>query len=267
MLDEGLARVTTQVDVETLRFTAMQGDRQVATANLADESDRTELEKFFWHLLPTLPAPPILVRSRTGHFMDKPDNVISLINLTTLRSLEEQWGFEIDPLRFRANIYIDGAKPWEEFDWVGREIKIGEAVFTVDRRNGRCGATNVNPTTGRRDLDIPGSLRAAFGHKNLGIYLIARESGRIAVGDDLYMPPLSQPSTAAIRPPTPLVNGARRSFICRGCYFIYEETKGLPQQSIRPGTPFAIIPASWRCPDCGTEKATFRPYVDGAVAT
>jgi GntR family transcriptional regulator/MocR family aminotransferase len=265
MLDEGLAHVTTQVDVETLRFTAMQGNRQVATANLADEADRTELEKFFWQLLPTLAAPPALVRSRTGHFMDKPDNVISLINLTTLRSLEEQWGFDIDPLRFRANIYIDGAKPWEEFDWVGHEIKIGEAVFTVDRRNGRCGATNVNPTTGRRDLDIPGSLRAAFGHKNLGIYLIARESGRIAVGDDLYMPPLSQPSTA-VRPP-PLVNGARRSFICRGCYFIYEETKGLPQQSIRPGTPFAIIPASWRCPDCGTEKATFRPHVDGAVAT
>ena len=28
-----------------------------------------------------------------GHFMDKPDNVISLINLATVRSLEEQWGY------------------------------------------------------------------------------------------------------------------------------------------------------------------------------
>ncbi|MGO9050002.1 MAG: rubredoxin [Xanthobacteraceae bacterium] len=22
------------------------------------------------------------------------------------------------------------------------------------------------------------------------------------------------------------------------------------------------IPADWRCPDCGTEKTTFRPYVE-----
>ena len=87
--------------------------------------------------------------------MDKPDNVISLINLATVRSLEQQWGVAIDPLRFRANIYVDGAKPWEEFDWVGSEIRIGGTVFSVDRKNGRCGATNVNPATGRRDLDIP----------------------------------------------------------------------------------------------------------------
>ena len=140
-------------------------------AHLADEGDRAKLENFFWQLVPTLRAPPALVRSAGGHFMDKPDNVISLINLATVRSLEAQWGVEIDPLRFRANIYIDGAEPWEEFNWVGGEIRIGDTVFAVDRKNGRCGATNVNPATGRRDLDIPGSLRAAFGHKNLGVYL------------------------------------------------------------------------------------------------
>jgi GntR family transcriptional regulator / MocR family aminotransferase len=266
MLDEGLARVNTHLDLETLRLTAMQGNQHLASANLADESDPTEIEKFFWQLLPALPGPPALVRSRNGHFMDKPDNVISLINLATVRSLEEQWGFDIDPLRFRANIYIDGAKPWDEFDWIGCDVRIGDAVFAVDRKNGRCGATNVNPVNGRRDLDIPGSLRAAFGHKNLGIYLIAREGGTIAVGDELYAPPGKQPSLVN-RPPVPVVNGARRSFMCRGCYFIYEEAKGLPQQSIKPGTPFAAIPTSWRCPDCGTDKVTFRPYVERAVTT
>jgi GntR family transcriptional regulator/MocR family aminotransferase len=213
-------------------------------------------------LLPTLSAPPTLVRSRDGHFMDKPDSVISLINLATVRSLEEQWGYEIDPLRFRANIYIDGAKPWEEFDWVGGDIRIGNALCSVDRKNGRCGATNVNPATGRRDLDIPGSLRAAFGHKNLGIYLIVRESGEITTGDSVDTPQVRAPNGAA----APAFRVAERSFICRGCYYIYEEAKGLPQQSIRPGTSFASIPASWRCPDCGTEKSTFRPYVEMAAA-
>jgi GntR family transcriptional regulator/MocR family aminotransferase len=197
--------------------------------------------------------------------MDKPDNVISLINLATVRSLEEKWGVEIDPLRFRANLYIDGANPWEEFDWVGSDIRLGNAVFAVDRKNGRCGATNVNPATGRRDLDIPGSLRATFGHKNLGIYLLAREGGEVAVGDSVLVP-RSAPARAVAHPPAP-GNGAQRRFICRGCYFIYEEATGLPQQCITPGTPFTAIPASWRCPDCGTEKTTFRPYVENVAAS
>jgi GntR family transcriptional regulator/MocR family aminotransferase len=266
MLDENLARVNTALDLETLRLTVKQGNQQVASAQLADDDDRSKIENFFWQLLPNLPAAPALVRSPAGHFMDKPDNVISLINLATVRSLEAQWGVEIDPLRFRANIYIDGAKPWEEFDWIGSDIRIGGAVFSVDRKNGRCGATNVNPATGRRDLDIPGSLRAAFGHKNLGVYLIVREGGEIAVGDSVLAPRSVPAAPAALAEPT-RTNGAERRFICRGCYFIYEEASGLPLQSIRPGTSFADIPAGWRCPDCGTEKTTFRPYIEKAAAS
>jgi rubredoxin len=58
-----------------------------------------------------------------------------------------------------------------------------------------------------------------------------------------------------------LASGAQRRFICRGCYFIYEEARGLPAQSIAPGTPFAEISGHWKCPDCGTDKTNFRPYV------
>jgi GntR family transcriptional regulator / MocR family aminotransferase len=261
MLDENLARVNTSLDVESLVLTMKQGNQQVMAVQLGDDADRTKVENFFWQLVPTLRAPPALIRSAGGHFMDKPDSVISLINLATVRSLEQQWGVEIDPLRFRANIYIDGARPWEEFDWVGTEIRIGDAVFAVDRKNGRCGATNVNPVTGRRDLDIPGSLRAAFGHKNLGVYLVVRDGGEITVGDSVLVP-RSVPVAPIAAPATQPVNGAQRSFICRGCYFIYEEATGLPQQAIKPGTAFAEIPANWRCPDCGTEKSTFRPYVE-----
>ncbi len=185
MLEEALARVRTTLDVETSKLTITQGNRQLITADLDDHAARAKVEEIFWQLVPALRNAPTLVRSRDGHFMDKPDNVISLINLATVRSLEDQWGIKIDPLRFRANLYIDGARPWEEFDWVGSDIKIGEALFRVDRRNGRCGATNVDPETGRRDLDIPGSLRAAFGHKEFGIYLIAREGGTLSVGNSV----------------------------------------------------------------------------------
>ncbi len=264
MLDDGLAELKTHLDVETRRLTVMQGNVQVLAANLDDERDWPAIEAFFHAHVPALREPPRLVRSRDGHFMDKPENLVSLINLATVRSLEEQWGYEIDPLRFRANVYIDGAKPWEEFDWVGSDIRLGEAVFTDDRRNGRSGATNVNPVTGRRDLDIPGSLRAAFGHKDLGVYLTTRVGGGVKLGDSVETPEVepSARSRASIARPAA---AQQRRFICRGCYFIYEEAQGLPRLEIAPGTRFADIPASWRCPDCGTEKANFRPYVAGAA--
>jgi len=264
MLDEALARVRTHLDVETLLLTVSEGDRPVLSANLGDPAATAEVEAFFHRLVPTLRARPRLVRARGGHFMDKPDNVLSLINLATVRSLEERWGYAIDPLRFRANFYIDGAKPWEEFDWIGHDISIGDAQLRVDRRNGRCSATNVNPANGQRDLDLPAALRATFGHKDLGVYLVVRDGGKVVVGD-----PVTVPRDIAVSEspgPAPVASGQRR-YICRGCYFIYEEASGAPQAGIAPGTPFAEVPAAWRCPDCGTEKDTFRPYVDFNAAT
>jgi len=260
MLDEVLAQVKTHLDIETMQFTITQGNREILAANLDDEGDCAKVEEYFHRLVPTLRAAPRLVRSPGGHFMDKPDNVLSLINLATVRSLSEQWGFEINPLRFRANFYIDGARPWEEFDWIGSTLRMGGATFRVDRRNGRCGATNVNPDSGRRDLDIPGSLRAAFGHKDLGVYLVTSEGGAVEAGDVIETPRVDSGVDRAIAARVP-ANGHRR-FMCRGCYYIYEEASGLPQQSIPAGTSFADIPSAWRCPDCGTEKTTFRPYVD-----
>jgi GntR family transcriptional regulator/MocR family aminotransferase len=256
MLDEGLAAVRTCLDRESLLLTAHDGSGEVLRADMTTEAGRTEVEQFFHKLVPTLKASPVLVQSPSGHFMDKPDNVISLINLATIRSLEAQWGVSIDPLRFRANIYIDGVEPWAEFDWVGADLRVGPAMFRVDRRNGRCGATNVNPATGRRDMDIPGSLRRAFGHKDIGVYLIARSSSKLAVGDTVE--PLfraaAQPVADVLPPPT------RTAFICGGCYYIYQEERGVPSAGILPGTRFNTLSSAWRCPDCGTDASAFRFY-------
>jgi len=262
MLEEALATVATRVDLDSGQLTIMRGNDLLLDANVNNAEDRARIEAFFHGLVPGLRAPPRLLRSADGHFMDKPDNVISLINLATVRSLEQQWGHDVDPLRFRANLYVDEAEPWEEFGWVGSDIRIGDALFRVDRRNGRCSATNVNPVTGKRDLDIPGSLRAAFGHKDLGVYLTVIEGGTIATGDRAEVDRPRGPAAAVTGPsPPPRELPASRRFICRGCYFVYEEAAGLPAQSIPPGTAFAGLPSTWRCPDCGTEKATFRPHL------
>ncbi|HUN99841.1 MAG TPA: aminotransferase class I/II-fold pyridoxal phosphate-dependent enzyme, partial [Bradyrhizobium sp.] len=61
MLDENLAKVATSLDLETMLLTVTEGNREVASADLSDQADRSELESLFWRLLPTLPAPPNLV--------------------------------------------------------------------------------------------------------------------------------------------------------------------------------------------------------------
>jgi hypothetical protein len=35
----------------------------------------------------------------------------------------------IDPIRFRANVYFDGAAAWSEHDWINSEITLGRYSF------------------------------------------------------------------------------------------------------------------------------------------
>jgi GntR family transcriptional regulator/MocR family aminotransferase len=259
MLDESLAEVQTHLDVETLNFTVSDRKEALLSVNLDNIDGRSGVEMFFQALVPKLSKPPMLVRSPGSHFMDKPDNVISLINLATVKNLESLWNAKINPLRFRANIYVDTGRPWEEFDWVGSTICLGEATLYVDRRNGRCAATNVDPETGARDMNIPMLLRAGFGHKDLGVYLTVRQGGTIVVGDQLIRPTESLAvQTVDVHPPSTADNEQR--FICRGCYFIYSETEGLPKNNVAAGTRFDELPSGWCCPDCGTDVSNFRAY-------
>ena len=52
----------------------------------------------------------------------------------------------------------------------------------------RCAATQVNPITVERDLDIVAALEHAFGHINMGVYAEVLSGSEIAVGDKLSEP-------------------------------------------------------------------------------
>lgn len=121
-----------------------------------------------------------------GHsFSDVAKKVVSIIGLSSLHALEKAAGMTLDPLRFRANVYVSGGSPWAEFDWIGQEIQLGQARLRVVKRIVRCPATEVNPTTGERDATPQRWLREHFDHQDLGVYAEVIDGGRIAVGDAL----------------------------------------------------------------------------------
>ena len=97
-------------------------------------------------------------------------------------------GSPIHPLRFRANLYVGGGAAWEEFDWVGGEIEIGEARLRIPSRIPRCAATGVDPETGARDVNVVKGLQAAYGHYDMGVYAEVLRGGRVAVGDRVAPP-------------------------------------------------------------------------------
>ena len=89
---------------------------------------------------------------------------VHIVNLASVRELERTQGRPVDPLRFRANVYLEGVEPWAELGWIGKEIGLGEATLAVFARTRRCEATNVDPARGVRDMAVPAHLQRTWGH-------------------------------------------------------------------------------------------------------
>lgn len=110
---------------------------------------------------------------------------VSINSRDTLAALSALAGAEISPLRFRANIWVEGFAPWQEFDWIGRTIRIGAAELAVRERIERCVATTANPDIGIRDLDTLGLLKQASGTQDFGVYAEVVNGGDIRLGDEV----------------------------------------------------------------------------------
>ncbi|HWD56849.1 MAG TPA: MOSC domain-containing protein, partial [Stellaceae bacterium] len=112
---------------------------------------------------------------------------VSLINLASIRDLEEKIGRTVEPIRFRANVYFDGLPAWSEQEWQQQEklLTIGGARFHIVAPITRCAATEVNPATAERDIPMVAELMRHYGHNIMGIYAEVVAPGAIAVGDAL----------------------------------------------------------------------------------
>lgn len=185
MSHERLAAIRAEFDEETMQLRILRDGKEVSRGRLDDRIGRQILEQFFAaYMSAELRGAPRIVHAAGHSFSDVPEQVLSMINLASVRDLERVVGKPVDPLRFRANLYVDGLEPWAEFDWVGRDLAVAAGrLFRYEARIDRCAATNVDPATGARDMSLPRALMAAFGHMDMGVYLRVVENGRIAPGD------------------------------------------------------------------------------------
>ncbi|WP_210255227.1 MOSC domain-containing protein [Ancylobacter pratisalsi] len=190
MRNERLAALNARFDDATHELVIMHEGTEAVRGRLDTEAGRVAIEAFFqrYSRYELRGAPKVLEAPPQFRFVDTTDGYVSLINLASCAALGEIIGAPVDPLRFRANLYLDGMEPWEEFDLVGHTIEVGNHVrLKVTKRIFRCAATNVDPSTARRDMDVPGTLMRTFGHTDCGIFAEIEQGGLIAQGDEVRL--------------------------------------------------------------------------------
>ncbi len=185
MKNERLAALATAFDAETRRLTIFRHGKQVAAGRLDEPVGRSIIEQFFAaYMANELRGVPRLLSAEAHTFSDVGAPVVSLIGQGSLAELERVAGRTIDPLRFRANFHMAGLAPWAEFDLIGHRLALGaDVVLRVIEPITRCAATNVDPATGARDMQIPRLIDNAFGHSEFGVYAEVVQGGRVRRGD------------------------------------------------------------------------------------
>jgi len=129
-----------------------------------------------------LPPPLLVDRSGKQSNWDYADTPISIINLESVKAVSEVLGYDLDPLRFRGNLVVSGIPAWEEFSWMGKRLKVGDAEIEVHRPIDRCPTPGVNPETGERDIEVTPGIQEHFGHIHCGMYAKVVKEGDVAEG-------------------------------------------------------------------------------------
>jgi uncharacterized protein YcbX len=187
--EEKLAQLRVDFDEASEELTILRAGKQVVHAKATDPLGRALIGEFFAGFMAgAVRGVPKLIEAKGQTLSESPDPVVSLISLASLRDLERVVRRDVHPLRFRANFYLEDIPAWAEMGWIGKEIGLGAARLQIIGPTERCAATNVNPETAERDMNIPRALQGGFGHGALGVYAQVTGGGDVATGERLNPP-------------------------------------------------------------------------------
>ncbi|HEX5422095.1 MAG TPA: MOSC N-terminal beta barrel domain-containing protein [Candidatus Acidoferrales bacterium] len=82
---------------------------------------------------------------------------VSLLGLSTIRTLSDETAIGLDRRRFRENFYVDwhDPRPFFEDELVGRELQIGDTVaLQVVKKNARCVMIGIDPDTAKASPQV-----------------------------------------------------------------------------------------------------------------
>ena len=179
----GLMAIRAVVDEAAGRVTLSHPRAEALTVDPDDPEDAARLIAWVVPLSnPDRALPSFVVRGSRG-MTDSGFPSVSILNKASLAALGERVGRGLAMERFRGNLWVEGLPAFGEFDLVGRDLRVGEAVLRVREPITRCVATTVDPETGISDADTLGGLRQGWGHEDFGVYAEVLTGGRVAVGD------------------------------------------------------------------------------------
>jgi uncharacterized protein YcbX len=190
-------------DTEALALTFPSGDRvadevvkgdRVATRFFSRPRQDAEVSGPFSAALSEHFGRPLRLMA-TGTAVDRGRQAaVSVVSGGSLRRLAEVAGDEsVDARRFRMLIEVDGVDAHAEDAWIGRPLRVGEALVRPRGHVGRCVITTRDPETGDTDLDTL-KLLATYRREldtteplAFGIYGEVLSGGTVRLGDPVAL--------------------------------------------------------------------------------
>jgi uncharacterized protein YcbX len=135
---------------------------------------------------------PLTLLWAESHAVDRGyrGGTVSLVSRASLERLREEAGVDapVDGRRFRMLFEIDGVRAHEEDEWIGTQVRVGNATIVLNGDVGRCTVTSHDPDRGFTDLDtlrVLARYRPEGRNEDLpfGVYGAVALPGRVRVGD------------------------------------------------------------------------------------
>jgi uncharacterized protein YcbX len=126
-----------------------------------------------------------------GAGVDRGLGTVTMLSDASLDALAREVDADgVDARRFRMLIGIAGCEPHEEDAWLGRLVRVGEAVVRLHEQVARCAITTQDPQSGVPDLDTLRAIKAYRGTReddgkniDFGVFGEVETPGRVRVGD------------------------------------------------------------------------------------